>query len=82
MGEIGASGRMKELAAETGGTAYFIRHVRELGATYQQLEKELRSQYLLAYHSESTRKDQEYRSVEVKVDRPDAKVRTIRGFIS
>ncbi|HUP61451.1 MAG TPA: VWA domain-containing protein [Thermoanaerobaculia bacterium] len=79
--DIGSSGRMRELAAETGGTAYFIRNVKELGAVYVQLEKELRSQYLLAYHSESTSKDQEYRTIEVKVDRPDAKVRTIRGFI-
>jgi VWFA-related protein len=78
---IGLPGRIRALAEETGGSAYFIKNVRELGGVYEQLEKELRSQYLLAYHSESTRNDEEYRSIEVKVDRPDAKVRTIRGFI-
>ncbi|HEX6179228.1 MAG TPA: VWA domain-containing protein, partial [Thermoanaerobaculia bacterium] len=81
MRTLGTTGRMRELAAETGGTAYFIKNVGELRAVYQQLEKELRSQYLLTYHSESTRADQDYRSIEVKVDRPDAKVRTIRGYI-
>ena len=76
-----ADGKMKSLAAETGGVAYFVRHVNELPETYRKLEDELRSQYLIAYQSESSKNDREYRSVEVKVDRPNAKVRTIRGYL-
>ncbi|HEX2120785.1 MAG TPA: VWA domain-containing protein [Thermoanaerobaculia bacterium] len=76
-----SGGSIRTLAAETGGVAYFIRNVNQLEETYEQLEKELRSQYLLSYHTETTKNDQAYRSIEVKVDRPDAKVRTIRGFI-
>lgn len=76
-----SGGAMKSIAAETGGLAYFIGSTKQLGETYKQLEKELRSQYLIAYQSESTKKDQAYRSILVKVDRPDAKVRTIRGYI-
>ncbi|HEX2062775.1 MAG TPA: VWA domain-containing protein, partial [Thermoanaerobaculia bacterium] len=74
-------GRMNSLAAETGGVAYFIRDVKQLGETYDALERDLRSQYLLSYHTESSKKDQAYRTIEVKVDRADAKVRTIRGFV-
>ena len=80
-GDIGGTSKMKTLAAETGGVAYFVKDVKELKETYKLLENELRSQYLLSYHAESTRKDQKYRTVEVKVDRPDARVRTIRGYI-
>ena len=72
---------MKTLAAETGGVAYHVRSTKDLDATYAELEKDLRSQYLLTYYTESTKNDQAYRSIEVKVDRPDARVRTIRGFI-
>jgi len=72
---------MKNLAAETGGVAYFVRNVKQLDDAYAQLEKDLRSQYLLSYHTESDKKDTKYRTIEVKVDRPDAKVRTIRGYI-
>ncbi len=79
--DIGGPGMMKSLAAETGGSAYFIRGTKQLAETYKRLEGELRSQYLLTYHTESTKKDQAYRTIEVKVDRPDAKIRTIRGFI-
>lgn len=78
---LSGTAKMKTLAAETGGVAYFVRNVKNLKETYDQLEQDLRSQYLLTYHTESTRDDQNYRTIEVKVDRPDAKVRTIRGFI-
>ncbi len=79
--DIGVSNTVKGLAAETGGVAYFIRNVDKLGETYEQLEKELRTQYLVSYYTESTKKDQKYRTVEVKVKREGAKVRTIRGYI-
>jgi Ca-activated chloride channel family protein len=79
--DIAGTSKMKSLAGETGGVAYFIRNVKQLQETYSQLEKDLRSQYLISYYAESTKKDQQYRPIEVKVDRPDAKVRTIRGYI-
>ncbi|HEX9984705.1 MAG TPA: VWA domain-containing protein [Thermoanaerobaculia bacterium] len=78
---MGGTSAMKNLAAETGGVVYLVRDVKQLKDTYAQLEKDLRSQYLVSYETESTKKDQNYRTVEVKVDVPDAKVRTIRGFI-
>ena len=73
--------KMKTLAAETGGIAYFIHDIKQLGETYTQLEKDLRSQYLIAYNTQSTGKDRTYRKVDVTVSRPNATVRTIRGFI-
>jgi len=81
VGFLIADGKMKALAAETGGVAYFVRNVNQLPETYKKLEEDLRSQYLIAYQTESSKNDTEYREVEVKVDRPDAKVRTIRGYL-
>ena len=78
---FGGGGAMKSLASETGGVAYMIRDVKHLAETYKKLEADLRSQYLLTYRTESSKKDTAYRPIEVKVDRPDARVRTIRGFI-
>lgn len=79
--DISGTSKMKALAAETGGVAYFIKDVKQLKDTYARLEKELRSQYLISYYTQSTKKDQNYRTVEVNVARPGARVRTIRGFI-
>jgi Ca-activated chloride channel family protein len=80
-GSLGGPGKMRALAAETGGVAYLIRNTKQLPEAYKSIEQDLRTQYLLSYHTESTKNDRAYRGVEVKVDRPDAKVRTIRGFI-
>ena len=79
--DVSGTSKMKALAAETGGVAYFLRDAKELGEAYEKLESDLRTQYLISYHTETTRKDQAYRTIEVKVDRAAAKVRTIRGFI-
>jgi Ca-activated chloride channel family protein len=79
--DVGGTSKMKALAMETGGVAYFIHDVKQLSETYAQLEKDLRSQYLIAYNTQSTLKDRTYRKVEVKVDKPGMIVRTIRGFI-
>lgn len=79
--EFSGTSKMKALAAETGGIAYFIHDIKQLNETYAQLEKDLRSQYLIAYNAETTTKDRAYRKVDVRVDRPDTTVRTIRGFI-
>jgi Ca-activated chloride channel family protein len=79
--DVGGISKMKTLAAETGGIAYFIHDIKQLGETYTQLEKDLRSQYLIAYNTQSTGKDKAYRKVDVTVSRPNTTVRTIRGFI-
>jgi VWFA-related protein len=79
--EISGTSKMKALAAETGGIAYFIHDINQVDETYAQLEKDLRSQYLIAYNAQVTSKDRAYRKVDVTVSRPDTTVRTIRGFI-
>ena len=79
--DISGSNKMKALAAETGAVAYFIKDVKALDATYAQLEKDLRSQYLIAYNTQSSKTDKQYRPIEVTVNRSDAHVRTIHGFL-
>ncbi|MFA6957623.1 MAG: VWA domain-containing protein [Thermoanaerobaculia bacterium] len=77
---IGSSS-IKNLAAETGAVVYFVKNVEGLSATYDKLERDLRSQYLVGYYAESTKNDSAYRSVEVKVKKEGAIVRSIRGYI-
>ncbi len=79
--DFSGESKMKALANETGGVVYLIKDAKQLKETYTRLENDLRSQYLISYYTESTKKDTSYRPVEVKVGRAGAKVRTIRGFI-
>ncbi len=72
-------GLMIRLARETGGRAYFIGGVREIDRVYSEIERELRSQYLVAYQSD-WEKSGDFREVEVRVSRPELKATTVPGY--
>jgi VWFA-related protein len=82
VGKLDFSSRrsLKELADETGGEAFYPKKVEELPEVYARIAELLRSQYLLWYRSPSEKPPEEFRKVEVTTDRPDVKVRTIRGY--
>ena len=77
--EFDVVSKLRRLASETGGSCYTISRASELKAIYEKIERELRSQYVLAY--QSSRSDgEDYRTVEVRVDRPGLKAKTIPGY--
>lgn len=83
---IGASGvkgqlkrKLSQLAVDTGGRAFFIQKIEQLSAVYDQIEDELRSQYLLTYHSDNTTDHETFRTVDVKVS-GRLKARAMRGY--
>ncbi|MFN7943192.1 MAG: VWA domain-containing protein [Thermoanaerobaculia bacterium] len=78
--DFDARGPMKRLAEETGGRSFFIKDITELAGIYAEIQKELRSRYLLAYQSTNTTKDLKFRTIEVKVAKPGVEVKTMRGY--
>ena len=72
--------KLNKLAEETGGRAFFIKSVDELTSIYASIESELRSQYLIAYQSNSTSAGNNFRSVDLKVAKPGLEAKTIRGY--
>ena len=72
--------KLARIAEETGGRAYFPASAEELPAIYAAIEEELRSQYLLAYQSTSTRSDPGFRVVDLKVSKSGLEGKTIRGY--
>jgi VWFA-related protein len=75
----GIKGKLSELAETTGGRLYMTDKAEELPAIYEQIERELRSRYLLAYNSDQKGPQSGYREVEVKVKKNGLKARTVRG---
>ncbi len=71
---------LERIAEETGGQAFLIEDVDELDAVYDQVERELRNRYLLAYQSTNNRPDSDFRVIRVDVDRRGAEVRTMSGY--
>ena len=72
--------KLSKMAEETGGRAFFIHSASEMVGVYQEIEDELRSQYLVAYSSDQPTSDGQFRLVEVKVRGGKLKARTIRGY--
>jgi Ca-activated chloride channel family protein len=71
---------LRQLAQETGGRAFFLNDVGELGGIYSQISDELSNQYTLGYSSKNGRRDGQWRRVVVKVNRPGAAARTKQGY--
>ncbi len=78
--DFGSRRVLKALATETGGEAFFPKTVDELPAVYDRIAELLRSQYLLWYTSPSDKPYEQFRTVEVTVDKPGVTVRTITGY--
>ena len=72
--------QLGRLARSTGGEAIFLARDAGLAPVYERIERELRSQYLLAYTSSSTAPRDAFRQVTVKVNRPGLTVRTLAGY--
>ena len=83
IGSSGIKGQLKrklsQLAVETGGRVFFIQRIEQLAGVYGQIEDELRSQYLLTYHSDNVTDHETFRSVDVKVS-GRLKARAMRGY--
>ncbi len=78
--ELGVRNKLSELSQETGGRVFFVGKASELEGVYDEIEKELRSQYLLAYSSDRPGAgESDFRTVEVKVGGGN-KARTISGY--
>jgi Ca-activated chloride channel homolog len=71
-----------ELASVSGGRSSHLKDARELVPTLAAIADDLRSQYLIGYApSEPWRaEDPEWRSISVKVNRPDVRVRARDGY--
>ncbi len=66
-------GALKDLAQRTGGRAFFPDKKFDLNAAFDEIERELRTQYLIAYSSTNKKRDGAYRKIEIEVVNPELK---------
>lgn len=77
--DVETRAKLNRLASETGAESYFIETASGLGRIFDEIELELRSQYILGFYpSAEARESGKWRSVEVEVDGASAK--TVRGY--
>lgn len=75
-----ARGKLQKLAEETGGSSFFIDGNDSIAKVYESIEREMRSQLLIAYQSNNRADDGQFRRVDLKVSRPDVTVKTLSGY--
>lgn len=63
-------GALNKLSENTGGRAFFPRDERELRVAFNQIEEEMRSQYLIAYEPVNQLRDGSYRTIDIKLTNP------------
>lgn len=78
--EIRTRSQLTKLAQITGGDSVFLSRDAKLQPVYDRINRELRSQYLLAYTSSSDAPADKFRNVTVRVKRTGVEVRTIAGY--
>jgi Ca-activated chloride channel family protein len=71
---------LTRLAEETGGRAFFTGRPESLSSAYAEIEREVRSRYLLSYYSSQAADRTSFRLVNVEVSAPHLSARTIRGY--
>jgi Ca-activated chloride channel family protein len=75
--------RLRRIAEVTGGIAIFPTSMKQIDAAYDRIVDEIKGEYSLGYVSSNTHRDGKWRSVRIRVKRPDLKdvrVRTRDGY--
>jgi VWFA-related protein len=76
----GGDSVLRKLSEETGGRVVPVKNAAETAAAFQQIARELRTQYSLGYTSTNTKHDGTYRKIRVQVKSGNYKVQTRRGY--
>jgi Ca-activated chloride channel family protein len=74
--------RLHQIVEATGGQAFFPTTLKDLDSSYEKVLAEIKAQYQLGYLSTNTAMDGSWRKVEVKVKRPNVKLRTRKGYFA
>lgn len=72
---------LRRLSEETGGRAFFPFAARDLAANFQEISRELRSQYSLGYISTNQARDGTFRAIAIEADK-SLHVRSKTGYFA
>jgi VWFA-related protein len=79
--DFGIRKQLSEVATESGGEVFHLGSAAHIGEVTKRIEEELRSQYIVAFRTDSQKPDGVYRAVNVAVSKPGITARTIKGYI-
>lgn len=71
-------GSLRKIAEQTGGRAYFPRNERDLRDAFDQIQRDLREQYLVAYSPSNKARDGSYRRIEIQITNPNLRQQNLK----
>lgn len=74
--------RLGQIAAVTGGEAYFTEDAAELGRQYRRIVDELHRRYIVAYTSTNLKRDGSWRQVAIQPHQPGLRIRSRGGYFA
>jgi Ca-activated chloride channel homolog len=72
------TGSLRKIAEKTGGRAYFPRSENELRTAFDQIQRDLREQYLVAYSPSNKARDGSYRMIRIEVVDPELRKQNLK----
>lgn len=73
---------LRQLAEATGGQAFFPMAMTEVESAYAKVLAEIKGQYHLGYQPTNASRDGAWRKVEIRVKRPDVRIRSRQGYFA
>jgi Ca-activated chloride channel homolog len=73
---------LRRMANQTGGRAFFPTDMQQLDRIYDEIRRDLASQYTIAYASTNRRRDGRWRSITVRLAQRDLDARTRPGYFA
>ena len=74
--------RIQQMVEATGGQAFFPSSLKDLDGSYEKVLAEIKAQYHLGYASTNQTQDGAWRKVDIRVKRPDIKLRSRKGYFA
>jgi Ca-activated chloride channel homolog len=71
-------GSLNKVSERTGGRAFYPRDERELREAFEQIQIEMRSQYLIAYEPTNQARDGSYRTIEIQIANPELQKQKVK----
>jgi Ca-activated chloride channel homolog len=71
-------GSLEKITEQTGGRAYFPRNESELRIAFDQIQRDLREQYLVAYSPTNKARDGSYRRIQIEIIDPELRKKKLK----
>ena len=71
-------GSLRKVTERTGGRAYFPRSEEDLRKAFEQIQRELREQYLVAYSPTNKKRDGSYRQLKIEIVNPELRKQNVK----